>query len=51
MLSNSTEKGEGQKKFIDPLLEKKRSSGVISGVFWSRGVIYGMYFGTSLLLA
>jgi hypothetical protein len=40
-LSNSTEKGDGQKKFIDILLEKKRSSGAISGVFWSRGVIYG----------
>jgi hypothetical protein len=40
-LSNSTEKGDGQKKFIDTLLEKKRSSGAISGVFWSCGVIYG----------
>jgi hypothetical protein len=41
MLSNSTKRGDGQKKFIDALLEKKRSSGAISGVLWSHGAIYG----------
>jgi hypothetical protein len=41
MLSNSTERGDGQKKFIDTLLERNRSSGAIFGVLWSHGVIYG----------
>jgi hypothetical protein len=41
MLFNSTGKGDDQKKFIDALLEKKRSSGAISGVLWSHGAIYG----------
>lgn len=53
MLSNSTEKGDGQKKVIGNLLGKKRASGVISGVLWSRGVIYGdvlRYLVTSCLI-